>query len=113
MYKRQIELGAERAPLSYRTWGGGDWVIVDTEGEGMHASSYIDRAIADAVANFRAGTWSMLNMYNALNATEQIFACWESARQRARVDIPIAAEDNPLVAMIESGELKPQPKPAQ
>lgn len=104
-----IELGAERGTLSYRTWGGGEWVVVDTEGEGLHGWEFIDRAIADAVANYRAGSWSMLNMYNALNATEQIFACWESARQRGRVEIPIAAEDNPLVAMVEAGELRPQP----
>ena len=107
-----IELGAERGALSYRTFGGGDWVIVDTEGEGMHQQTYIYRAIADAVEHFRAGTWSMLNMHNALNATEQIFACWESARRRARVDIPIEAEDNPLMAMIEAGDLTPAPADA-
>ncbi len=108
-----IELGSARGALTYRTWGDGTWIEVDTEGEGMHLNSYIERAITDAVSNFQTGTWSMMNMYNALNATEQIFACWESARRRARVDIPVDIDDNPLSAMVDSGDLQPAPKPAE
>jgi len=106
-----IDLGGPRGALAYCTLGG-EWTEVDTEGEGMHGQSYIHRAIADAVQCYREGRASMMNMHNALNATEQIFACWESVRQRARVDIPIEAEDNPLAAMVASGDLKPAPEEA-
>ena len=45
---------------------------------------------------------------NALNATEIIFAAYESSRRRGRVDLPLEIEDNPLEAMVESGQLKPK-----
>ncbi|MEN6644848.1 MAG: gfo/Idh/MocA family oxidoreductase, partial [Armatimonadia bacterium] len=40
-------------------------------------------------------------------ATEQIFACWESVRRRGMVQMPLDIEDNPLVDMVEKGDLKP------
>ena len=43
-----IELGSARGALSYRTYSTGDWVVVDTEGEGMHQNTFIDRAIEEA-----------------------------------------------------------------
>ena len=38
-----------------------------------------------------------------------IFGAWESARRRGRVEFPLDIEDNPLEAMVESGELTPEP----
>jgi len=108
-----IEVGskAENAgPLRVRSFGRGDWEVVDTEGEGLHGQVFIERAIADAVNAFREGGRAMMDAHNAIHGTEALFACWESARQRARVKVPIDAEDNALTAMIEAGDLKPQPK---
>ncbi len=85
------------------------WQDVDVEGESCHGPNFIERCLADVVECYREGRECQMNAHNALNATEQIFACYESVRQRARVDIPIEAEDNPLVAMIESGDLSPVP----
>ncbi len=107
-----IEIGshAEGAgALRYRTYGSGDWEAVDTEGEGLHAQVFIERAIADAVQSYRAGTRAMMDAHNAIHATEAVFACWESSRLRARVEVPIEAEDNPLQEMVEAGDLDPQP----
>ncbi len=95
--------------LRYRTFGGGDWQQVDTEGEGLHAQVFIERAIADAVNSYRNGTRSMMDAHNAIHGTEAIFACWESSRLRARVETPIEAEGNPLQEMVEAGDLSPQP----
>jgi hypothetical protein len=50
-----------------------------------------------------------LSARRALNSTEIIFACYESSRRRARVDLPLTIDDNPLVSMVESGELNPKP----
>ena len=46
----------------------------------LHDPGYIDRAIADVVA--------------------------ESSRRRGRVDLPLNIGDNPLVAMVETGDLQ-------
>ena len=110
-----IELGsaAEGAgALRVRSAGEAEWEVVDTDGEGMHGQEYINRAIADAVNAFLTGGRAMMDAHNAIHGTEAIFACWESARRRARVDVPIDAEDNALNAMIEGGQLKPQPADA-
>jgi hypothetical protein len=42
-----------------------------------------------------------------LCADESLFACYESNRQRGRVDLPLTIGDNPLQAIVESGELRP------
>jgi len=56
----------------------------------------IDLAIADIVQSLATGQTSELDAENALNATEIIFAGYESARRRGRVDLPLDIEDNPL-----------------
>ncbi|MGC9319640.1 MAG: Gfo/Idh/MocA family protein [Armatimonadota bacterium] len=95
--------------LRCRVWGEGDWQSVDTDGEGLHANTFIDRAIEDAVESYRAGERAMMDAHYAIRGTEALFACWESSRERARVDIPMGAEDNPLEAMVEAGQLQPAP----
>ena len=111
-----IEIGSEAegaAMLRYWSLDTKGWQEVDVEGESCHGPNFIERCMADVVACYREGRECQMNAHNALNATEQIFACWESARRRARVEIPADIEDNPLVAMIESGELKPEPPARQ
>jgi len=106
-----IEIGphGEGLPvLRYRRFGGsGRWEAVDTGGEGLHGPGYIERAIDDVLRAVETGGESELNARNALNATELIFGAWESARRRGRVDLPLTIEDNPLEAMVASGELRP------
>jgi hypothetical protein len=41
----------------------------------------------------------------ALQATELIFATYESSRRRARVDLPLEIEDSSLLSMLEAGEV--------
>jgi UDP-N-acetylglucosamine 3-dehydrogenase len=96
--------------LRYRRFGKGEWEVVDCGNEGMHGPGYIERAIADIVGALREGRESELCARNALNATEIIFACYESVRRRGRVDLPLTITDNPLVDLVERGEIKPQPK---
>lgn len=108
-----IEVGSQvdgAGVLRARTFADGDWEDIDTGGEGLHAQEYINRAIADSVDAFRNDGKSMMDAHNAIHGTEAIFACWESARARARVQIPIEAEDNALNAMVEDGDLTPRPE---
>jgi len=67
----------------------------------------IDLAIADVVQAQSEGRTSELCAENALNATEIIFAGYESARRRGRVELPLEIDDNPLESMVDDGQLSP------
>lgn len=69
--------------------------------------NWIQEAIADAVEAVGSDERSELCARNALNATEIIFAGYESARNCGRVDLPLSIDDNPLESMVESGALSP------
>lgn len=104
-----IEVGAaDGTPLRIKRKGSSSWEVIDTEGEGLHGPGYIERAIADVVESLLEGREPELSARKALNATEIIFAAYESARRRAKVNLPLDIEDNPLKSMIESGELTPR-----
>jgi len=106
-----IDIGATNAPvLRVRRFGDKDWEVIDCGNEGLHGPGYIERAIADIVRALREGGESELCARHALNATESIFACWESVRRRARVELPLMIQDNPLNDLVERGELKPKPR---
>lgn len=102
--------GEHPQPLRVRRFGAKAWDYVDCEGDGLHGSALIDRAIADFVACLLEGRACELESANALKASEVIFALYESSRQRGRVDLPLDIDDHPLAAMVESGALKPVPK---
>jgi UDP-N-acetylglucosamine 3-dehydrogenase len=106
-----VEIGVvDGPPIRYRSAGEKEWTAPDTGGESIHGPGFIDRAIADAIACLLAGRKCQLDAENALIATEVIFGAYESSRRRGRVDFPLDIEDNPLVAMVESGDLKPAPR---
>jgi predicted dehydrogenase len=108
----EIEIGRSGPDvpvLRYRRYGSGGWQAVDCGGDDLHGPGYVERAVADVVMAVANGTESELCARNALQATELIFACWESARRRARVDLPLDIADNPLAAMVECGDLHPRP----
>ncbi|WP_372480925.1 Gfo/Idh/MocA family protein (plasmid) [Halomicrobium sp. HM KBTZ05] len=67
----------------------------------------IDLAIADVVQAQSEGRTSELCAENALTATEIIFAGYESARRRGRVELPLEIDDNPLESMVDAGKLSP------
>lgn len=110
----EIEVGrrGEGIPvLRYRRYDSGrGWEAVDCGNEGLHGPGYIERALADVLRAVREGGESELCARNALNGTEVIFGCWESARRRGRVDLPLTVTDNPLHAMVASGQLNPGPR---
>lgn len=125
-----IEIGYEDGPPLRVREDGSKWKEVDTGRDGIWrpqpgplgtldgllervpvgpdrlftGPTYVERAIADSVDALRAGTRPELAAENALQATEIIFATWESARRGGRIDLPLTIEDNPLQAMVESSE---------
>jgi predicted dehydrogenase len=103
-----IEVGApENVPLRIKRKGSSTWEVLDTQAETLHGPGYIERAIADVVDALLAKREPELSARRALNATEIIFACYESCRRRGLVTLPLDIEDNPLIEMIKSGALSP------
>ncbi|SFK70907.1 Predicted dehydrogenase [Halogranum rubrum] len=136
-----IEIGVgDGTALRMRTDGG--WKTQDTNGDSIHgpkpglvgsavklagerlsflptdrllpsAPSFIDRAIEDVVAALDEDRKPELAAENALQGTELIFACWESARRRGRVDLPLDIDSNPLEEMVNAGEILTAPPTAE
>lgn len=106
--KGVIEIGRQNEPV-LRVWSEGQdlWEVIDCGDEGLHGPGYIERAIADVVTALLEDKESELNARNALQATEPIFAAWESVRRRGRVELPLNIEDNPLQDMVDRGVFRP------
>jgi UDP-N-acetylglucosamine 3-dehydrogenase len=85
---------------------GGEWTGETVE-EGAWTDP-INDAVAHVVACLESGDQPVIGAENALNSTEIIFGVWESARRRGRVEFPLEIDDNPLEAMVESGDLNPR-----
>lgn len=84
------------------------------DGEGWEAVSVeeperttIGLGIDHIVACLDTNETPQLGAENALRAMEIIFGTYESVRSRGRVEFPLEIEDNPLDAMVESGDLQP------
>ncbi len=108
-----IEMGpadpaAKGKHLRYRAFGKKDWEYVDTDGEHCHGPGYTERCIADFVSSTRAGKDSEVAAASALNGTEIIYAIWHSSRIHGVVELPLRPEDNALVSMMNSGEVRPR-----
>jgi predicted dehydrogenase len=105
-----IEVGVPDGPtLRVRRAGSREWGIVDTGDETLHGLGFYERAIADVIEALASGREPELSARRALNATEIIFAIYESSRRRGRVDLPLTISDHPLLAMVEVGDLQPAP----
>ncbi len=93
----------EGAELQLRR-DGADWEAIEV---GREPS--IPAAVEHIVACYESGEQPVISAEGALRSTEVIFAIWESARRRGRIDLPLDIEDNPLEAMVEDGIFTPVP----
>lgn len=114
-----IRLDVDGGPM-LDVGAGADRRTVDVEGESMHAtgretdrygSELLDRVVAEIVDALDTGRESALGGRTGLNTAEILFAGYESVRRRGRVDLPLDVDDNALEAMVESGDLEPEPRP--
>ena len=70
----------------------------------IHGEKYLVVAVLDLIDALEDGREPELSARKALQATEVLFAVYESARRRARVDLPLAIDDSPLQALIDEHE---------
>jgi predicted dehydrogenase len=98
-----IEVRNDAPNVRIRTIGDADWRTVETT-EGLHGSAANTRSVVDAVTSFLEGRKPLLSSENAIQSTEIIFAAYESARRRGRIDLPLTdIDDSPLRSMIDGG----------
>jgi predicted dehydrogenase len=86
-------------PLRMWAWGQTDWKTIQTT-EGIHGQDGFTLAVLDVIDALRNGREPELSSRRALQATELIFATYESSRKRGRVDLPLQIEDSPYLAML-------------
>ena len=61
--------------------------------------------LVDAIDCLLEGRESILSSKKALQATELIFATYESSRRRARIYLPLDVEDSALISMVENDQI--------
>lgn len=93
-----IEMNSERQVRAIRyggVWREENWpdiVLNEHQMRGM---------MQDLLSTLRSGELPLSRAENALRATELIFAAYESARRRARVDLPlVGVDDHPLLSIL-------------
>jgi predicted dehydrogenase len=85
---------APSATLRVRGKGDGGWRVLPCE-EGFYSMAAVPRGIHDLVDALKTGREPELSARRALQATELIFATYESSRRRGRVDLPLQLEAPP------------------
>jgi len=105
-----IEVGVQDGPaLRIRNAeSGGGWRDVETDG-GIHGNDLHAAGVLDLVDALKTGREPELSARRALQATEVMFAAYESSRRRARVDLPLDIDDSPLVAMLDNADMTTWP----
>ncbi|MFZ9856868.1 MAG: Gfo/Idh/MocA family protein [Roseiflexaceae bacterium] len=95
-----IDVGVDnQTHLRVKGKGDSDWVVIpDTEG--LHGDECVKRGVADLVDALLTGREPELAGRRSLRATEIIFATYESARSRGRIDLPLTSEDSALISML-------------
>ena len=101
-----VEVGVADGPLLRlrNPETGGQWREIPVDG-GMHGPELIEAAVRDLVEALDAGREPELSARKALQATELIFATYESSRRRARVDLPLSPGVGSYREMRDRGDL--------
>jgi UDP-N-acetylglucosamine 3-dehydrogenase len=105
--KGVIELDPDDAPkqhLRIRRIGDADWTVPKIKGN-LHGQDAFTGAIGNAIDCMTNGKRPLLDCHNSLQATELIFATYESSRRRARIDLPLEIDDSPLLSMLANGDI--------
>lgn len=80
------------------------------EGESIHDDLGIDRTVADLLDCLQTGAEPLTSSRRALQATEVIFATYESSLRQSRIDLPLEPCRSALLTLAEKGT-SPPPTP--
>ena len=100
--------GAERAPLRLLRAGAAWQDFADEEiADVVPPGDDTVLSVLDLIDCLESGAEPRLSARKALQATELIFATYESSRRRGRVVLPLDAEDSALITMLKEGQIGP------
>jgi len=99
-----IEVHDAEPHLRVRAKGSSLWKKPKVDG-GLHSSKhpFMGDVFADITNALATGAEPQLAAARALRATEVIFSVFESSRKRARIDMPLKANDSALLTMLDEG----------
>ena len=101
--------GAARAPLRLLCAGAAWQDFAEEEiAEVVPSGGDTVLSVLDLIACLESGAEPRLSARKALQATELIFATYESSRRRGRVVLPLDAEDSALITMLKEGAVGPR-----
>ena len=104
-----IEVGGpDRAPVRLLRQGA-EWEDFSDEDLASIVPSDNDTVLSvlDLIACLESGDEPRLAGRKALQATELIFATYESSRRRSRIQLPLDTDDSALITMLEEGLIGP------
>ena len=97
-----IEAEAADDPPVRLLRAGQDWTFPDLAEVATDSNTAV---VVDLIECLRTGREPVLSARKAMQASELIFATYESSRRRARIDLPLETEDSALLAMLEEGAI--------
>ncbi len=100
-----IEVAAPNSKVRLLNGQAAGWQEVPLAPVANNITEAVTAAIGDVLACLESGAEPQTSSHKAIRSTELIFGTYESARRRARVDLPLDVEDNPLHTMLERGEV--------
>lgn len=100
-------MGSDGAPVRIRRRGAGEWEPVALDAGVPNAQATV-ASVLDLLDALKAGREPLLSGRKALQATELIFATYESSRRRGQVRLPLDVEDSALIAMLDTGMIGPK-----
>jgi predicted dehydrogenase len=108
-----LEVAAPGSRLRLMNAASGGWREIEVADDARGIDKAVSAAIADKLRCLETGDEPLLSSHKAIRTTELIFGTYESARRRARVDLPLEIDDNPLHALLDAGDIVPGSPPAQ
>jgi predicted dehydrogenase len=102
-----IEVAAPGSRLRLMNGAGSGWQEIPVRDQARGIDNAVAAAIGDALRCLESGHEPLLSSHKAIRTSELIFGTYESARRRARVDLPLRIEDNPLHTLLDAGEIVP------
>jgi predicted dehydrogenase len=100
-----IEVAAPNSRVRLLNGQAAGWQEVPLDPVASNITEAVAASIGNVLSCLESGQEPETSSHKAIRSTELIFGTYESARRRARIDLPLDIEDNPYHTMRESGEL--------